>query len=59
MLSGELEQSQTKQENLYVTKLLNYTALNYTTIIFHRVPYIDPLGQKCIVIGWREWKIQL
>ena len=44
MLSGELEQSETKKENAYVTNSLNCTKVNYTTIFSHRVPYIDPQG---------------
>ena len=54
MLCGELEQSQTKKENVYVTNSLNCTKVNYTTIFFHRVPYIDPQGLKNIVIGWTQ-----
>ena len=57
MLSGKLEQSQTKNENVQMTNALNCTKLNYTTIVFDLVPYIDPQGLKNIVRGWTESKV--
>ena len=54
MLSGELEHSQTKKENVYVTHSLNCNKVNYTTIFSHRVLYIDPQGLKNVVIGWTQ-----
>ena len=54
MLSGE---RQTKKENVYVTNSLNCTKLDNTTILLHRVPYIDPQCLKNIVIGWTQSKV--
>ena len=40
-----------------MTHSLNCNKVNYTTIFFHRVPYIDPHGLKNIVIGWTQSKV--